>query len=684
MVRGDPTQKRPFIMKIPLFAALSLLLLPHLAFSKAEWPEHYDLERALDQAALIVAAELVHIKEVPVTFGGKGQVTQHQYTFKPMKVIKGVFSRPELVLQSTDLGGYYGGVKHEDLAVGQKRLLILGRSRVGYQNIWRGGETDQTLIPMSGPDDSLLATLVTMFGILQQQDRLELVKESVKALSAADDRGALMLLTAIQKRAFLAGQLPLAHEAVRKRLNSDSAIVREAAARTLAAMFSARYQSAPALEARSVEALVKAASRKNQRQSSQVAILKAMGAVGDAVVKSGSALALLHLDAPTRTFAELEARAAALARISRDHEINFDFIGYLEALPLDSRPNLQRHVATAAANADTKRTADLLLKRLQDKKALGLGGETEIDSMREVFERADNPVIFEKRVFVLDLTDNEKQRLLNAVQSNHADLVAPLREILKTRNKGLRRSAIDLLVKIDNQEAAEAIRPYLKSEMDLRRKLVLAKFLGQHGFDDGYPYAIEHMSEPYVREIAIEALSAMNQAGTVEELLAIYQTSNDNNWRHAAIRALGLLGDTSSLENWLNMAADPRDALAPAAIRAVAELGDPQLLGLYATGLSSRNEVVARACAHAAKSLFESGKAKSSDQGIGKALAALAIDSEASLSLRSSAFYALQAGKSKQMDAVLEVLIKDRKIEQAGLMSAVRKEIRARKLALSL
>ena len=73
-------------------------------------------------------------------------------------------------------------------------------------------------------------------------------------------------------------------------------------------------------------------------------------------------------------------------------------------------------------------------------------------------------------------------------------------------------------------------------------------------FRDGYAYAIEHMSEPNLREQAISALAEIREPRTVGELRKILEMSNDNAWNSAAVRALGALGASDFAPRFLEMA----------------------------------------------------------------------------------------------------------------------------------
>jgi len=92
----------------------------------------------------------------------------------------------------------------------------------------------------------------------------------------------------------------------------------------------------------------------------------------------------------------------------------------------------------------------------------------------------------------------------------------------------------------------------------------MAEFLGRHGIRDGYPYAVEHMSEPYLREHAISALAAIREPGAAGELGKILNTSNDVAWSSAAVRGLGRLGVAELAQQFLGAKREePTGALSP-------------------------------------------------------------------------------------------------------------------------
>ncbi|MGH6887381.1 MAG: hypothetical protein ACREGK_15050, partial [Geminicoccales bacterium] len=164
----------------------------------------------------------------------------------------------------------------------------------------------------------------------------------------------------------------------------------------------------------------------------------------------------------------------------------------------------------------------------------------------------------------------------------------------------LRTSVLTVLRKIDTPEAASAARPELGPERDLAEKLRLAAFLGRHGYPDGYPFAVEHMSEDYLREDAVAALVAMCDSRTVEEMRRILETSNDDAWNASAVLVLGGLGEQRLRERFYAYAQDGSSKLAAAAMIALAELGDVRVLEFIRRWLDQREMEMHIAAAKAA------------------------------------------------------------------------------------
>ncbi len=156
-------------------------------------------------------------------------------------------------------------------------------------------------------------------------------------------------------------------------------------------------------------------------------------------------------------------------------------------------------------------------------------------------------------------------------------LVPVLASLIDPTNLQVRWMALDALQKINTPEAARAAWPHLGEEADLSRRLRLAGFVGRFGYRGGYPFAIEHLSDPALREVAVEALAAIREPKAIPELHAIWQRSNDLTWNGAAIQALGRLGQADIAPRLLKLAqAAQRPTHGPGADRAGRPQGAPR------------------------------------------------------------------------------------------------------------
>src|SRR5262249_26123716 len=150
----------------------------------------------------------------------------------------------------------------------------------------------------------------------------------------------------------------------------------------------------------------------------------------------------------------------------------------------------------------------------------------------------------------------------------------------------------------------QALQPHLREEGDLARKLQIAELLGRHGMRDGYPYAMEHLSEPHLLEQAVAALAAIREPKATGVLRDILKTSNDTGWNAVAIRALGALGDKEVVPQCLQIVQELKHPLAPAALVALGDLGEAKALPRVKEALASRNDRVALAGVRAAGKLL--------------------------------------------------------------------------------
>jgi HEAT repeat protein len=646
------------------------------AWARDEWFRGLDLEAAVARSDLVIVARVDEVSERKIIHGGKSEQVSQQFKFAPVRTLKGIFARDALWLTTSDLGSFDDRVQLER---GQIRVLFLGRSQVGYANQNEQPDLDQSLPPLRGENDPLRSAVDGLVSVTQQHDRSKKAVLLLEGLRMAKGASAVPLLIALQRQALLAAQLPPTAEVVNGHLDDASAAVREAAARTLKALLDADYLEHRNLRASALTALTAALRKKDGSLGARVAALETLGSAGAPALENEAAVQQLQLNRPQDTFAERAALLAAIGQIKMVGQRD-PVAAFLQQLPLDAPANLPRLAGTTLIRLDAGRALKVLLARLQKEHSTGLGVATEIGLLGELPVAAAVPALLD--VNKLDLNHSEKVVFATASEKV-ADprLVRVLAGMLDPRRSDLRWHAVEALRKINTAEAAEALQPHLKDEADLMRKLQIAEFLGRYGIRDGYPYAIEHMSEPHLLEQAVAALAAIREPKAEEALRTILKTSNDITWNSAAIRALGALGVKDVAPQLLDIVQDLRRPLAPAALIALGDLGEQKALPRVREALASRNERLAAASARAAGKLLARTDAKTDD--VRDQLAALVADADAAQHVRSAALDALLALKDARLDHALAEAVRDVGLEGSALLAHVDKLVRERKVRLT-
>ncbi|MGH8496228.1 MAG: hypothetical protein ACREVN_08830 [Gammaproteobacteria bacterium] len=665
---------------------IGIALLAVAAHGKSPAAFHLDLEPSLRSAALVIAVRVEGVSPMPVVYGGKNMQTIHQYTFTPVRVLKGVYSRPELLLTSADLQPYTYNFDPADIRSGQHRLLLLGRSNIGYHGIHLGSTAEQSFPELSGPGDPLLDAIDALLALQEEHDRLAIVLRLSRDLREAGARGAVVLLEALDRRRYIAAQQDSAFEAAAQHLAAEDAILRETAARVLGNLFEADYLTNESAREAAVAALVSSLLRPEVHLATRVAALHAVASATDAVRENEDAVRLVQLDTPYDTLAERSARLDILGRLHahRGNAIARPFSELLASLPLDAPDYLQRSSAQAWARIAAAEGADELIDRLRRKKAIGLDGLAEIEAFGLILPNAADPWPMQQALIETGLTTLEKRAFVEACEDSPSPkLVTALSGMLDPRHPDLRRGAADLLMEIDTKDAARAFRPHLAEESSLDYKLELAGFLGRHGFDDGYSYALEHMSDPRYLEAAVKAIAAIAKPGSAAQLLEVYRTSNDHAWRQAAVRALGLLRHEPFADELTDLTRDLGHPLAAPALQARADLGDHRVMEVLPDALSSRSEPVAIAAARAAGTLIpQASDPELQANEILAALRTLALDPDTSEPVRRHALEALVAAEHSELDGVLVGMIRDSRLGETELLDRVRELMRERNVRM--
>ncbi|SIO28447.1 HEAT repeat-containing protein [Singulisphaera sp. GP187] len=428
-----------------------------------------------------------------------------------------------------------------------------------------------------------------------------------------------------------------------------------------------------------VKSIVAALDTAGPDLSVRVALFHALGAAGESARRVEPALEWLRADRPAATFAELGARLRAIGRSGRADQR--DAMGtFLDQLPLDAPAEIQAAAGQALGVLAPQEAARRLLKRLISQSDAGLGMSSELTLLGELPRDVAAPALVEASARI----ENQGERLAFAtacVKVADPRLGPALGGLLDPRFGNVRWQASEALRRIDTNDAASLLSPHLGEEADLHRKLVMAEFLGRHGFRGGYPYAIEHMSAPELQDAAVEALAAIQEPKAVPELRKIWESSHDLAWNAAAIRALGRLGQADIAPRLLELAGDRRNPLVAPALIALGDLQIGKALPLVLDSLGSRNDEVVIAAARAAGKLLAGPAAKSDE--IRDRLAALVADPDASQPVRGAALESLVALNDSRLESALAVAARDGALEGSVLMPRLEELLAAHKVKLT-
>ncbi len=676
--------------------------------ARDEWFRGLDLEPALGEASLVLVGRVADVSETKITFGGKGESALLQFKFEPVLVLKGVFSRESLSLTSDDLG-VERFADAAPIEPGQLRLLMLGRSSQGYAIQRPSPSLEQAVPPLRDRNDELLATVNVLLAVTGTPERPRKVSLLVDGLRSQKGPAAIPLLAALKRRSLLAAQTLAVMEALAPHLGDPSPAVREQAARTLHSVLKADYLDQPKLHEGAVRALTAALGRADSNVAPRVAAFDALGAAGPWVLDSKSARAQLELDPPA-TFAEQGARLRALGQLKIPGQQGA-VLSLLRQVPLDAPAVIQYAAAWASARLDPTLGVREVTLRLKNKYDAGLPITTEISVMGDLPPGEAAPALLDAAK--LHLEGAERYAFVLACRKvRDARLVAPLAGMLVPNQRrtwwnmaealsgmdsdtedaavgplvpngrDIRWNAVDALIKIDTDDAAKALQPHLREEADLLRKLQIAEFLGRHGIRDGYPYAIEHMSEPGLREQAISALAAIRDPRAVGELRKILGTSNDVAWNSAAARGLGRLGAVDLAPRFLEMARNTKSPLAPSALIALGDLREARAVEIARTGFASRNTEMLTASARAAGNIVALVGVRADD--VRDQLAALLADPGAPPEARGAALDSLVALNDPRLDGALAQAVRDGGLEGSELLDRIEKLVGERKVRLPL
>jgi HEAT repeat protein len=631
----------------------------------------------------VLVGRVTDVSETKIGVGGKGESSLLQYKFEPVLVLKGVFSRESLLLTSDDLGTQqFIGATDANAApieAGQLRLLMLGRSLAGYAMRREARSADQAIPRLNGTNDELIATVNILLAVNHNLDRAKKVALLLDGLRKQKGPPVIPLLVAVERRSLLAAQTPGAVRSIAPHLNDASPAVREQASKTLYALLKADYLDQLKFREAAAHALAASIARPDPSFAPRVAAFEALGAAGPQALEDTAVKAQLGLD-PLGTFAEQGARLHAIGDLRVPGQSRA-VLTLLNQVPLDAPPEIQYGAEWAAARLDPSQGITEVMRRIKKKYDAGLPAVTEIDLLGNLPPTEATPALVD--VAKLPLNHDERVAFVAACRKvASAALVPPLATMLVPAQQDIWWTAVDALIKIETDDAAKGLQPHLLQETNLQRKIEIAEFLGRHGMRDGYPYAIEHMSEPYLREEAIAALAAIREPRAVGELRKILETSNDVAWNSAAVRALGALGASDLAPRFLEMAQDTANPLGPSALIALGDLHEVKAVEIARANFPSRDPERLAASARAAGKLLALPGVNAED--LRDRLAALLVDHGASQPARLAALNSLLALNDRRLDGALVLAVRDAALENSKLLNKIEEQLCKRSVRLTL
>ena len=656
---------------------LLLLCSPTRSFAHDEWFRGLDLEPALAESSLVLVGRVADVSETKIITGGKGERSLLQFKFVPVLVLKGVFSRESLSLTSDDLG-VQRFTDAAPLAPGQLRLLMLGRSIQGYAILHESPSLEQAIPPLRDGNDALLETVKVLLAVEASPERPRKVALLLEGLRGQKGPAAIPLLAALDRRSLLAAQTSGVMEAVAPHFSDSSPAVREQSAKTLHDLLEADYLDQPKLRESAVNVLAASLDRADANVATRVALFEALAATGPRALDNNSAKAQFKLDSPA-TFAEQGAQLRAMGKLKIPNQQSA-VMALLKRVPLDAPPTIQYGAEWALARMDPTQGIGEIMVRVKSKYDSGLPVVTDINVLGDLPPADAAPALLD--ISKLSLDHSERLAFASAsAKIANIRLVTPLANMFAPNQQDVRWKAVEALTKIDTDDAAKALQPHLREEANLLRKLEMAEFLGRHGIRDGYPYAIEHMSELYLREQAISALAAIREPRAVGELRKIFETSNDISWNAAAVRGLGRLGVVELAPQFWELARDAKSPLAPSALIALSDLHETRALEIVRAGFASRNTEVLTASARSAGNLVALPGVKADD--VRDQLASLLADSGAPQEARAAALNSLVALNDPRLDGALNQAVRDAGLEGSDLLAKIDKLLRERKVRLA-
>ncbi len=592
---------------------ITATLLAHGAASGQDEFSDWNLEPSIDRAHLVMVARVDRISRIAVVEGAKTDVVMREYRFQPIRVLKGIFQRDQLLMTASDLGCPSEDVNTvPPLTEGEFRLLILAQQSgqpfglMGCVAASPGAMTFEQRVPLvKGPNDSLVGVVETLIKVADSRSRRERAKLLVDRLAGVDGIAAIPLLTSLKLRADLAVADERVYASLAGLIGNPETVVRGAALDVLEGMLSHRDVHREHEQLDEVAAALQKILNSDEAQTKvRVVALEALGHLLASKEKIDWAQEFLQVQSTTAvTHAERAAAAKALSRISSPATVNL-LADLLTKLPLDEQsPREETYVRAAAQLSpfDEEQKADgkillqeqVLLSRLKRSIDARQSLAAEIDALGEMSSSASLPLLL-LAASQPNLAAYDRHRIAWALGRLRDHQAVPvLVGWMRSNDRKLKEQSLAALERIDSQFAAQEARPLLKSEANLPYKLRLARILARHGFADGYALATEHLADDNHTAAATLLLAALNDARTADDLSQILSANPDRRWHGATLSGLAGIGDAAALRQLREILGDDRHPLVVEAAIAAGLAPDSELLLPLAKLVQSRNKQIA-------------------------------------------------------------------------------------------
>jgi HEAT repeat protein len=197
------------------------------------------METRIAQSQLVLVVRVSNVSAVTVVQGAKVTTTHREYRFQPVRRLKGVFTRDELPMTSSDLGLTEGdGSVAPPVQQGEFRLLLLTRTAhggftcTGYQP-GMAFNLEQIIPKLRGADDAIVGMAEALVRVTESPSRRERVELLVRQLDETDGPAVVPLMRSLGARAFWAANKPATVRSLLRLTRDDSNSIRAAALQTL-------------------------------------------------------------------------------------------------------------------------------------------------------------------------------------------------------------------------------------------------------------------------------------------------------------------------------------------------------------------------------------------------------------------------------------------------------------------